>query len=327
MKRWQLLLPLLLSSTSAWALKPDKHSDMAEDACMAQRLPTQFCRRVGKAAYETDWREWDDRAAHAQTLANEPHCDAADNSTRRIADLAGEMLKEARSGHHEAAAIALGRALHTIQDECAHKGMTFEEHAYYSLEQTCSSDDVSPDIQPAALACARERSQRVMALAANALAGTSWAGVDEICKGYFVGNERNQRDACDNKVLPGRSQACEFLTEAYAWDGADSTWNSTVVGAAFVSAFASGLLGAQPPSLCRDPAALAPRLPHATVSPVQVDVCTVIDVVCLGKVDEDDDAQVSPYGEDHAGGCAAGGSPGLVLLALACVLPRRRRQK
>jgi hypothetical protein len=116
-----------------------------------------FCRRIGREAFETDYHEWEDLTAHAQRYLGQERCSAADAVLTRIDTLARMAITKIRSRDQEGAAIAIGRALHTLQDECSHQGMTNEEHSFYSLTQTCEHADVSPDIQPAAIACADKR--------------------------------------------------------------------------------------------------------------------------------------------------------------------------
>ncbi|HSN28717.1 MAG TPA: hypothetical protein VLT45_20665, partial [Kofleriaceae bacterium] len=259
-----LVLPLLLASSPAWALKPSKHRALAEAACAANRLPQAFCERMGKQAFETDYLEWTDLSAHAQRELGQDRCEAADAAASRVEMLARAMVDDAAAQRYEDAAVDLGRAIHTLQDECAHHGMTNEEHAFYSLEDTCGEGSVSPDTQPDALACAAARTDRMMAAAAAALQGTSWAGVDELC-------ETMEMNGCTVASLPSPFQACSFLSKHYEWDGADSRWNGDVVGPALEEAFERGLRG-DPVSaaVCDAPDAIDPVAPRATVTNLDV---------------------------------------------------------
>jgi hypothetical protein len=323
MARWPLVLPFvtLLASSPAWALQPAKHRALAEAACADAGLATAFCSRMGKAAFETDYKEWDDLSAHAQRELGEDRCSAADAAVARVDHLAHDAVASTRAGDLEAGAIALGRAIHTLQDECAHHGMTNQEHAFYSLEQVCTSEDTSPDVQPEALACAESRTRQAFALVAPALANTRWDAVDWICR------DSEDRDTCATASLPGPWTACSFLAEHKEWDGVDSRWNADRVGSALMSAFAAGLAGdLSPRSVCGgDASAIDPTAPHATVTDRNAG-CGLIDITCLGKVDEDSGAAMS-----ESGGCAAGHSGGaagalLVSLIAAGLLRRRSAQ-
>src|SRR5437660_1463747 len=120
MRRWPLAL--LLMSSSAWALKPGKHRDLAQTACYDARLPAAFCDRMGKQVFETDYLEWTDLSAHAQRERGQDRCTAADLAIARLDRLGRALVADAHARAFEQAAIDLGRALHTLQDECAHHG-------------------------------------------------------------------------------------------------------------------------------------------------------------------------------------------------------------
>lgn len=333
MSRWLLVLPVLgvaLAPSRAWALKPDKHRSYGEAACTNAGLPEPFCRRMGAAVYETDAEEWDDLSAHAQSQRGQSLCAAADAAHARVDALAREVVASAQAHHLDAAAVALGRALHTLQDECAHHGMTNEQHAFYSLEQTCGESGASPDVRPAALACAQQRSATVMRAVADALAGIDWSGVNELCQSSQDPGSQSDRDACTLVALPTPFQACDFLAEYKDWDGLDSTWNADVVGPALEAAFAAGLRGgvATATPCGADPHAIDPRSPAAAVANHDVS-CGLTDLGCLGKVDGET-GPVSPYGDPPTppvgtAGCAVTAAPGWAVLALLAGSRRRRR--
>ncbi|HEY5924019.1 MAG TPA: hypothetical protein VIV11_20205 [Kofleriaceae bacterium] len=316
--RWPFALPFLatlLAVEPAWALQPATHRQLAEAACSDAGLPTAFCRRMGKANFESDYHEWEELAAHAQRELGQDRCTAADAALARVDRLARETVTHVKAGNHEAGAVALGRALHTLQDECAHRGMTNEEHAFYSLTQTCTHEDVSPDVQPEAIACADRRSREVFALVATALAGTSWTDVAWICR------DAQNEDSCQSATLPGPWTACEFLAQHDEWDGEDSRWNSDRVGAALVAAFGAGLAGEPAArSACGgDPTALDPVALRPPVTELDAG-CKLIDIACLGKVDED-----MATAEPETTGCSTGRTPGsaLVLLLALALLGRK----
>ncbi|HUS27322.1 MAG TPA: hypothetical protein VMZ53_02405 [Kofleriaceae bacterium] len=316
MRIWPLVLPIVLAATQAWALEPAKHRSLAEKSCADVGLPDAYCRRMGKEVYQTDYREWTDLHAHAQRELGEDRCTAADAAQSRVDRLAREAVAKTRALDYEAGAVALGRAIHTIQDECAHHGMTNQEHAYYSLTQTCEHADVSPDVQPEAIACAQSRTRDAFVAVAAALQGQRWDYVDNICRDFGADSER---DSCASATLPSPAMACDFLAEHDDWDGDDSRWNDRV-GPALLAAFQGGLRGdAAPAPLCgTNDKALDPASPRAYVSNREAG-CTLIDVTCLGKVDDpgtSDDTQ--------SGGCSTGGTPSSLLLLALLGLRRRR---
>ena len=319
MSRWLHLLPLVavLAPQDAWALKPSKHRELAEKACAAAGLPNAFCRRAGKEVFETDFKEWKDLSAHAQREHGQDRCSAADAALGRVDRLARSVVALARAGKLEDAAIDLGRVVHTIQDECAHHGMTNEEHAFLSMTMTCTGDQVSPDIQPAAIACAKTRTTDAMTMVSTALEGTSWNGVDRMCVDF------DNRDNCQQAALPSPFMACNFLAEHKEWDGADSSWDPTIVGDSLIAALAAGLAGEQATrSVCGgDLTAIDPGNPHAQVDDRKVG-CTLLDIACLGKTDEDG----PPSDEPEQGGCSSSSPTGFALLfGLMLLIPRRRR--
>src|SRR3954467_8418668 len=71
----------------AYALKPGAHADITYAACVATGLPRDFCTRTATEDYNTDSREWDDLAAHAQIDGDQTACTAADVAARRVFQL------------------------------------------------------------------------------------------------------------------------------------------------------------------------------------------------------------------------------------------------
>ena len=325
MRIWPLVLPLLVATTThVWALEPAKHRALAEKACADVHLPDAFCRRMGQEAYQTDYNEWTNLSAHAQRELGEDRCTAADKALWRVDQLARTAVAKTRAGDFEAGAVALGRAVHTLQDECAHHGMTNQEHAYLSLTQTCTSNDTSPDIQPAAITCATTRTHDAFVAVAAALEGTRWSYVESICQGNSNNDNNTTTDSCQQAALPTPHMACEFLEEHTDWDGDDSRWNGDIVGPRLLAAFQGGLRGdaAPPAPICpRTTDAIDPPSPHPLVTNREAG-CGLIDITCLGKVDDPGSSQQ----DASSGGCSTGSGAGapafLVLLAL---LGRRRR--
>lgn len=341
---WLVVTILLGSAGSAHALKPGTHADIAKDRCIAAALPASFCLRVATENYNTDSREWEDLPAHAQIDAGETACVAADRTAHRMWQLGADVRTQltsirARStyGNVGLAAQALGRALHTIQDNCAHRGMPNPQHAWFSLSDFCHDTELSPDIQGDAMSCARAETEAVVELVADAVeaTGTSSGLGAQACPPVAGGPRNdNEQPICQKRFLPGPIDACRFLASAKTWDGVDRTWAADVVAGALRHAFAAGLAGEpELASICGGDETV---LSAATSQPI-LDVsggtpsCGKSKLLCLGKAD---DADNPFFDDDHdgvseteeTGGCATGGGHGLGLLLIAAgVLARRRR--
>ena len=314
------LAGLVATATPAAALKPAKHRELLEAACTEVGLPDALCRRAGMATFETDLHEWETLAAHAQRQPGQDRCGAADAALARVDGLARSLVAAADAEDWETVANDLGRALHTIQDECAHRGMFNEEHAYYSLHDVCSHDeDLSPDVQPAAIACAEARTREVMWVVADVLLRRDLSSAVYACRDFTDENT----DACVTPGLVGPVEVCRFLALHDDWDGHDSTWNSAIVGGALVDAFSAGVAGSPAStSVCGvDRGAIDPPAPRPALVERDDPGCLLTSAGCLGKVDgdpyeDDDDADEDPYADGI--GCNGARSTGwLVVLALA----------
>lgn len=335
---------LLGLTADAHALKPAMHAELTKQACVAAGLPEAFCVRAATENYNADAREWDDLHAHAQIDGGETACDAADKTARRVWVLGSDLRAELavltmRPDDEDAvgrAAAIVGRALHTIQDNCAHHGMPNPQHAWFSLADFCDGTRTSPDVQADAIGCARGETTAAMTAVAAAVRE---AGVARSLARHSCPSNPNddggaqQRPVCENRFLPAPWDACAFLGEAEDWDGIDRQWNNDAVVPALRAELAAGI-AFRPPlaSVCGgDPAAIA-----APVSEPVVDVaggtpsCNRAHLLCLGSADLDD----HPFADEEAaaddgGGCAAGGNPGGAsgaLLLLGAILARRRRR-
>ena len=329
----------------AHALKPGDHASITYDACVATGLPRDFCTRTATEDYNTDSREWDTLAAHAQIDRDQTACAGADAATARVFHL-GRDLRAALAAVHtsggesnvSAAASALGRALHTIQDNCAHRGMPNPQHAWFSISDFCDGTTSSPDVQDDALACARTETAAAMAAAAQTIRASgsdveSWlAAASCPMSASSESNNSGAPEVCRNRVLPGPVDACSFLSEAKNWDGIDRTWANPVMVAALRGAFRAGTTDAPEPSaVCGGDetvlsAAVSAPLLDVTTGPTS---CIRAKVFCLGKADGDD----NPFADDAApvatdGGCSTGGGGNASMLALLLVglaLAARRR--
>lgn len=331
----------ILASSSAFALEQAKHRAISRDACSAVGLPEDFCERVGVEAYDVDAYEWNDLSAHAQVDVElgQTACEAANLAADRVHGLAQDLrdglFARARGeawADGSFLATQLGRALHTVQDDCAHEGLINPHHAWLSLSDSCSGTSVSPDVQPEALACARRESAAVLAAFR---ATVDEAGIDP--------GSLDDDTARGWTHWPARGDVCAFLAGANDWDGNDTRWNAAVVVPALRAQFTAGVGGwAATGDVCGgDPDALAPRAIAAAVDTSRGQSrCLKIKLYCLGKADAADEAPpwVDPADEAAAavpaptsGGCATAGGDasavGLVLIGLALGAMRRRARR
>ncbi len=328
------LLGLIGSTTSALALNQNEHAAISERACEANGFEHDFCERVADEAYNTDFHEFLDLAAHAQPDAGDTACVAAGNSMKRLLDRGREIraalrqVNAAPANHDLSAAVAkaMGRALHTIEDNCAHSGMTNPQHAWHSLSDACQGTHDSPDVQVESAQCAAREASSAFAALRQA---TSQLGVNI---SVMVPYETLRR-------FPPRGEVCAFLREAPEWDGVDRRWNNAIVVPAFRTQFASALMNDTAPlgNICAGGQTLAPPTPDATEdTSAGQSSCLKIQAYCVGKGDDageeappwDDEGEQVVEGE-IAGGCRAGTGTGpgsLALLFGALVIGLRRRR-
>jgi len=314
-----LVMAVLLGwSTEAYALKPSRHRKIAEHSCKAAGLPRDFCSRVGVEAYNTDAHEWDNMAAHAQPEPGDTPCQGVERTVQRMAMLGAELrsaLEElAESGERasaEHAASALGRALHTAQDNCAHQGMPNMQHAWYSLASFCQQADTDPDKDHDAYACARRASDTMMAVAADVIgaAGVAKALGRDSCEPEDPFDDNPQDNPCQDMYLPAPWQACSFLGSAEDWDGVDRRWNVAVVGDGLVASFDATVSGqtAPSPDLCAgDPTAIDGEHEPPIDTRSGPRSCGLAHLLCLGKADDDAERHSDERGAgDHRLGAAA----------------------
>lgn len=340
-----VVLSWMSVSSSAFALEQSSHREISRDACAAAGLPTNFCDRVGTEAYNVDAYEWGDLAAHAQVdvaLGQTP-CAAANLVAQRVYGLGHELhaglvarARREAGADGEHLATALGRALHTVQDNCTHRGVSNPQHAWYSLSDACSDTRLSPDFDEDALTCARAQTVEVMATFVAALesAGLSPNILDD---GVDIGITR----------FPARTDVCDYLKSGNSWNGVDAHWENGVVVPAVLDQFEAGMVGGDAPvDVCQgDPDALA----DTTTSVASIDtsggqiLCFKVALYCLGKadgaVDEappwavDEGPAVLERGASRSDGCAvaagarttSGPSVSLALaFGLATLLSARR---
>jgi hypothetical protein len=322
---------MLGTSGSALALSQSEHAAITERTCEAAGFEEDFCERVGDEVYNTDFHEFNNLAAHAQPDVGDSACTAAGKSMQRLLDLGREMrvalraVKAAPNDHDLSANLAksVGRALHTIEDNCAHNGMPNPQHAWHSLSDTCSGTHDSPDSQAEAISCAeREAGEifRSLRQASNEL------GVDT---SVMVPYETWRR-------WPPRGEVCAFLREAPQWDGQDRRWNNAIVVPAFRNQLAKAITtdGAGLDNICANGQTLARADKFASVNTsAGQELCLSVKAYCVGKADGEEEAP--PWETEQAeeqtatGGCDARngvGSGWLAFLIGAIVLGLTRRR-
>lgn len=326
------LAAISLVPTSAYALSQGKHRDLSTSACWKQKLPSEFCAEVGAAAYNVDHYEWDDLSAHAQPEAGETKCQAANKALGRVRALAQEVraISDAGGDYDPALAVALGRVLHTLQDNCAHSGMPNEQHAWFSVSDTCTDTKSSPDVQPEAVACAEKE---------TALAFETFA--KQVKVPTPPPPQEPGSTSQPAQFWPKRSGVCDFLKSGASWDGVDRRWNNSLVVGALRDQLGSSLTidpSAPTVDVCAgDESALEPAAPAPVVdTSAPVEWCNLLKVYCAGKTDGADEAppweaaDPAPSSADSSGcGLArdAGASwASLLGLGLAALLARRRRR-
>jgi hypothetical protein len=340
-----IALGALLSASTAHALNQSKHFDVTVQSCSSAGLPKAFCQRVGVEVYNVDANEFNDLSAHSQIPDGSTACDAANSSLWRVFWL-GEQLRGATvaagyspsEAQHNAIAQHLGRALHTVQDNCAHHGMPNPQHAWHSLSDTCQGTTESPDVQPAAFSCARNETDTVFSAFIDVLHDNG---------GDFaqLGNITDE----DDKHWPTYGDVCDFLGSASDWNGEDHRWDMNVMRPAITAHLVAALNGADDSQFTRvcsgandGVVPLYSDNDHDTSDGPQS--CLKIHAFCLGKADGDAvDSQPPPYETDVTGempaaapattagvtgGCDVGGdeplSAGALFIAAAALLLARR---
>ena len=339
-------LLLLTAAAPAHALNQPDHQSIALAACSEAGLPLTFCLSVARAAYDVDAESWSEPSAHAQIADRGDACAAADQTEARLETLGARIrasLARATASDVGSAlgdtAHDLGRALHTIQDDCAHSGMPNAQHAALTDSDLCNGTQSSPDIQPEALACAARESE--VALRAFVLAVTD-AGL--------APDALAAADATDWTRYPALGDVCDFIDSAVAWDGVDRRWNNDVVLPALASAFRGALAGHPPAgTLCPGGPGDIARAPSAIAAVDKRPTCAVTDAFCLGADVTRTDLMPPFYNVDgvrplvtdvvHAAGdavttvegCSVTGGPrgadSLVAAVLALLLATRARRR
>jgi uncharacterized protein (TIGR03382 family) len=336
MRTRAVIVLLLLSPAPAFALDQSVHRQISHDGCIAAGIPQDFCERVGTEAYNVDSYEWSHPEAHSQIGegAIGTACTAANAALERERELGSDIRTslETLSGSPSEdlrihIATQLGRALHTIQDDCAHHGMPNAQHAFWSLTDSCTGSKTSPDAQPEAASCARSETAAIFAAFTQemATAGVSAASLDDVSEGWTH--------------WPARGDVCAFLREASTWDGVDRRWNNAIAVPWLRDQLTNAITSddSSVGDTCSSDVEIVQYHPDA---PVDVSTppawCFKVSALCAGTGGKEDDGQeVPPPWEDgstdaESSGCSAGsqnapvGWLAVALIGLVGVARRRR---
>lgn len=330
-------LGLALWAGQAWALSQDRHHQLTLDACVAAGFPVSSCREIAVANHNTDAHEWENLAAHSQLPVESTVCEGVNQSALRLRELGAgtrlDLAEQADPSRTPEAIIlsarralsGLGRALHTVQDNCAHSGMPNPQHAWFSVSDMCLDTASSPDIREEAVDCAEHATAEVFAAFRRTL--------DEL---GVAPHELYQGDtiARTQKLWPLRSGLCAFVRSPREWDGIDRGWDNAFVMPRLLSQLDDGLAGsaALAPDACTEPPellALKDPQPPVETRPFNL-TCQAVEAVCSGNPDGRD--EVPPWESDLAQvlSSACTSAPGawpaaLGLLVVLGALRRRRR--
>jgi MYXO-CTERM domain-containing protein len=319
----------LAAAGPAHALDQSAHRQISQDACEAAGLPHDFCERVGTEAYDVDDYEWSHPEAHAQIGIGATACGGVNATLERLRMLGSDIrtsldtLAVASSEDLRIhIATQLGRALHTIQDNCAHHGMPNPQHAWWSRLDACTGSTTSPDVQPDAMTCARDETAAAVGAFTAELtsAGIAASALDDLSEGWTH--------------WPARADVCRFLHDAETWNGVDQRWNNDIVVPWLRDQLANaitsddGTIG----DACSVDLSVAQPAAVVDVSTPPT-FCLKLKTYCLGAGGKEDGEAPAPPWEDDtppasSGGCSiAGGSAGAVWLfaLVALVVSRRRR--
>jgi hypothetical protein len=266
------------AQTAAASLETKDHGKITRTACLARKLPDAFCARLEQEAFDVDHNEWTDLSAHSQTEHGQSMCDAAAATQKRLHDLGAEVRAILKSDHDSPSpstannlAHALGRALHTIQDNCAHSGMTNEQHAWLDDREICIVAGENPDLKPEAMQCAREESAAVMdafqkALVASKMEPGALSTATEI-----------------TKENPSRDQACSFIRGWDKWDGVDGRWDNELTRHEFRQILTTAFSReAKTKDLCAEGASIASPTQNPKVE-VTDPWCPGLSIFCIGE--------------------------------------------
>jgi hypothetical protein len=269
-------------SQVASPLKTTDHQNITAICCAGAGFGSAFCDRLAAEAHNVDAWEWFTLAAHAMPEANQSQCDAAaavqERLRQRGSDIRALLAQPViTTTYANQLASALGRALHAVQDNCAHEGMTNPQHSWYSNRGYCLSDGEDPDTAPAAIQCAWTETVTALTYFADAVRASHHQLGDLVPEGGFP------------IVDPVRDQICSFLHEWTNFDGVDRRWNNGVMTPALrntlIWAFSAGYRG---PNACDNLLAVPGSSPLAILTPrawvpVSDPMCFTEKVYCIGE--------------------------------------------
>ena len=252
MNRHNHLVALCLSvfavtttARSAGAISEVKHYQLAIRECARAGLPPSFCNRIAVGDHNVDKVDWFEMPAHAQTPDGVTLCDGANMTLQFVQDRARRLrlalgaLKEAGSDANlqtretlvDEIGQQLGRALHAIQDNCVHRGISNPHHAWLSLEKDCQGGSRNPDDQTDGQQCASDETGPVMDAVVAVMESMGLAPPD-----LAVTPKSPLRWA-------NRDDLCEYFGSASDWDGQDRRWDASMMVPATRDAFLAGLRG------------------------------------------------------------------------------------
>jgi hypothetical protein len=299
-----LPLALVLAITApapAHALGQPDHQRVVLRSCTDAALPESFCLSVARAAYDTDAESWLDPIAHAQIPEGGEACAAADATRARLDQLVAAIRSELAAATQQSdggaslgdAARNLGRALHTLEDACAHSGMPNPQHAFLTDSDLCRGTHESPDIQPEAFACADRITDDTFRLFVGDVIA---AGLDP--------EALAAADSSSWTRYPNLGEVCDFMDSAQSWDGVDRRWNNDVVLPYLAAAFDPN---DHSTAICHgDPNAIA-RTPDPNRDVSARSTCALVDSFCLSSDLTRNDIAPPFYNVDGArpvGGCS-----------------------
>jgi hypothetical protein len=321
----------LLGIRSAHALNQSVHYQIANDSCLAHGFPSGFCDQVAVATHNVDDYEFNIMAAHSQMENGQTACDGANAAIWRVFWF-GQQIRQSIGGivynptTEKITTLAqfLGRALHGIQDNCAHSGMPNPQHAWKSLDDVCHGTSESPDLVPEAATCAREETDAVMDAVFEAI--SDWGGEKEQLSN--ISEHHNH--------LTDYMDACNYLGSASEWDGVDRRWDNTIVRPFMRNEIVSAITddNAQHDWVCNYAEdGLLVSYDDDVDTSGGANKCALISAVCLGKADGETTAAAAtnePEPPAPHTGCdvsqrrTAGAPAALLLLVAAALLWARR---
>jgi hypothetical protein len=311
-------IALLLLAAPAFALNQSVHYQIAYDSCLAHELPEGFCEHVAVADHNVDDYEFNTMAAHSQMENGQTACDGANTAIWRVfwmgqqvRNSIGAVVYNSTETSITTLAGYLGRALHTVQDNCAHSGMPNPQHAWKSLDDVCHGTSESPDIVPEAATCAREETDAVFDAVFEAL--SDWGAEKEVLSN--ISEIHNH--------LTDYLDACHYLGSAGDWDGVDRRWDNSIVRPYMRNEIVSAITddNAQHGWVCDSaPDGLLVSYDDDVDTSGGANSCILINAFCLGKADA---VQGQAPATVTNGGCDVGGNAGesgwLVIMGLFAV--------